>query len=200
MLESRRDQLAVLISEADSGIYDALNKGIARASGDIIGLMHADDFYAAPKVLEWVVQAFENPEVDAVYGDLEYVQQADVTRTIRRWRSSPFDARKLSWGWMPPHPTLYVRRGWYERIGAFDPSYRIAADYDFILRLFSQPEFRAIHIPEVFVKMRLGGVSNRSVRNITQKSREDYRALRQNRIGGIGALAWKNLSKIGQFM
>ena len=100
---------------------------------------------------------------------------------------------------MPPHPTLYVRREWYGRIGGFDSRYRIAADYFSILRLFSQPNFQAIHLPQVLVKMRLGGASNRSLANIVRKSREDLDALRRSGVGGLGALAWKNVSKLGQF-
>lgn len=188
------------VSEPDRGIYDALNKGIGRSNGDIIGFLHADDVFADGEVLERVAQAFSDPGVDAVYGDLQYVGKDDVTRIIRHWRSEPFTRRKLSRGWMPPHPTLYVRRSIYERLGVFDTSYRIAADYDFILRLFTQPGLRAVYLPHVLVKMRLGGASNRSLANVIQKSREDLRALRRHEVGGIGALAWKNLSKLGQFV
>ncbi|QXP84013.1 glycosyltransferase family 2 protein [Methylococcus sp. Mc7] len=187
-------------SEPDGGIYDALNKGIRRSNGDVIGFLHADDVFADDEVLERVAQEFSDPMVDAVYGDLQYVGKDDVTRIIRHWRSAPFTRQKLSRGWMPPHPTLYVRRSIYERLGGFDTSYRIAADYDFILRLFTQPGLRAVYLPHVLVKMRLGGASNRSLANVIQKSREDLRALRRHRVGGIGALAWKNLSKLAQFV
>jgi glycosyltransferase involved in cell wall biosynthesis len=199
LLKQRRDQLAVLVSEPDRGIYDALNKGIARATGEVIGFLHADDVFAAPDVLAQVAKAFADPSVSAVYGDLQYVRESDVTRVVRHWRSGPFSERKLAWGWMPPHPTLYVRREWYERIGGFDTGYRIAADYFSVLRLFSQPGFKAAYLPRVLVKMRLGGESNRSLKNILRKSREDYHALRRTGVGGVGALAWKNLSKITQF-
>jgi len=199
LLESRRAQLSVLVSEPDRGIYDALNKGIARASGDVIGFLHADDVYASPDVLARVAEAFADPSVAAVHGDLQYVRKDDTARVVRHWKSSPFSPDRLRRGWMPPHPTLYVRREWYERIGGFDTRYRIAADYHSILRLFSQPEFRSAYVPEVFVKMRMGGASNRSVRNIVRKSREDLEALRVTGVGGLGALAWKNLGKLGQF-
>jgi glycosyltransferase len=135
-----------------------------------------------------------------VYGDLQYVRKGDTSQVVRHWKSYPFSRRSLAWGWMPPHPTLYVRRGWYERIGGFDTRYRIAADYDCILRLFSQPDFKAVYLPHVLVKMRVGGVSNRSASNILRKSREDLDALRRSGVGGFGALAWKNLSKVGQFL
>ena len=149
-----------------------------------------------------IARAFADPSVCAVYGDLQYVKQRDTSTVVRHWQSSPFSARRLAWGWMPPHPTLYVRREWYERIGGFDTHYRIAADYFSILQLFSQPGFKAVHLPQVLVKMRLGGASNRSLGNIVRKSREDLDALRRSRVGalgGVGALVSKNLSKIGQF-
>jgi len=188
------------VSEPDRGIYDALNKGIARASGDVVGFLHADDVYASPDVLARVAEAFADPSVAAVHGDLQYVRKDDTARVVRHWRSSPFSPDRLRRGWMPPHPTLYVRREWYERIGGFDTRYRIAADYHSILRLFSQPGFRSAYVPEVFVKMRLGGASNRSLRNIVRKSREDLEALRRTGVGGVGTLTWKNLGKIGQFL
>lgn len=203
LLEQQRDQLAVFVSEPDRGIYDALNKGIARCNGDVVGFLHADDVYADEHVLSKIASAFSDPDVCAVYGDLQYVKQHDTAQVVRHWQSAAFTPSKLAWGWMPPHPTLYVRRDWYQKIGGFDTSYRIAADYFSILQLFSQPSFKAVHLPEVLIKMRVGGASNRSLRNILRKSQEDFDALRRARVGalgGIGALAWKNLSKIGQFI
>jgi glycosyltransferase len=200
LLERHRQQLTVLLSEPDSGIYDALNKGVARATGDVVGFLHADDIFGDEDILARVADAFMDPAVSAVYGDLEYVRRNDVDHVVRYWKSELFTARKLAWGWMPPHPTLYVRREWYVKIGGFDTSFRIAADYLSVLRLFSQPGFRANYLPRVMVKMRLGGTSNRSLRDILQKSREDYTALRLTGVGGSGALAWKNVSKISQFL
>ena len=202
LLEKRRHQLDVLISEPDKGIYDALNKGIARSTGDVVGFLHADDLYAHPEVLSHVAAAFEDPSVCAVYGDLQYVRQHNTNHVVRHWQSSQATSTRLAWGWMPPHPTLYVRREWYQRIVGFDTSYRIAADYLSILQLFSQPGFRAVYLPEVLVTMRLGGASNRSLKAIVRKTREDWRALRQTKVGafgGVGALIWKNLSKLTQF-
>jgi glycosyltransferase len=202
VLQARRSQLAVLLSEPDRGIYDALNKGIAHASGDVIGFLHADDVYASPDVLAHVAQAFADPAVCAVFGDLHYVRKDDMSQVVRVWQSNVFTPQRLAWGWMPPHPTLYVRKQWYERIGGFDTRYRIAADYFSILQMFSQPDFKAVYVPEVFVKMRLGGASNRSFKAIVRKTREDWDALRRARVGalgGAGALVWKNLSKLGQF-
>lgn len=202
LLQAHRQQLAVLQSEPDRGIYDALNKGIALATGDVVGFLHADDLYAHPQVLEHVAAVFQDPSVCAVYGDLHYVRQHDTSRVVRHWQSCPVSPTLLAWGWMPAHPTLYVRREWYQRIGGFDTSYRIAADYLSILQLFSQPGFKAVYLPEVLVTMRLGGASNRSLKAIARKTAEDWRALRQTRVGalgGVGAMVWKNLSKLGQF-
>lgn len=199
ILKACLDQRAILVSEPDNGIYDALNKGFARAGGDIVGVMHSDDFYADDEVLERVAAAFSDPEVDAVYGDLDYVAQQDSNRIIRRWRSQKYSPQRLAWGWMPPHPTLFIRRSVLEQWGLFDTSYRIAADYDFILRYFSTAKVRALHIPSVLVKMRTGGVSNKSLPKIFTKSMEDFRAIRSNHVGGIGTLVWKNLGKLTQF-
>ncbi len=199
VLEAHRAQLAVLVSEPDQGIYDALNKGLSRASGEVVGLLHADDLYADADVLARIAAAFADPAVDAVYGDLVYVSQKNTDRVIRHWRSGEYRPARLRRGWMPPHPTLYLRRSLYERHGNFDLQYRIAADYDLILRLLSRIEGRIVYLPEVLVRMRLGGTSNRSLRHILRKSSEDYRALRANRMGGLAALAWKNLSKAPQF-
>ena len=199
VLQAYAGSINVLVSEPDRGIYDALNKGIARASGEVVGFLHSDDLFADAAVLSRVAAAFADPAVSAVYGDLQYVRKDDTRRVVRHWKSAPFRTRLLARGWMPPHPSLYVRREWYERIGGFDTRYRIAADYFSILQLFSQPGFKAVYLPQVLVKMRVGGASNRSLANIVRKSREDLDALRRSGVGGVGALAWKNLGKLGQF-
>jgi glycosyltransferase involved in cell wall biosynthesis len=191
-----------LVSEPDRGIYDALNKGIRLARGDVIGFLHADDFFAGDDVVEKIALAFKTRAIDAAYGDLDYVSAADPSRIVRRWRSGAFTQRKLRWGWMPPHPTLYVRRGVYETIGGFDTSYRIAADYLSMLQMFTSDHFSAAYIPEVLVKMRTGGASNRSLRNILVKMKEDLRALRETSVGtlgGLGTIAGKNFGKLQQF-
>lgn len=200
VVQALRSPRVVALSESDRGIYDALNKGIARSSGDVVGFLHADDVFADRDVLARIAEAFGDPAVDAVYGDLQYVRRENLAHVVRYWRSRPFVPQLLERGWMPPHPTLYVRRSVYERLGGFDTSYRIAADYEFILRLFSRPGLRVAYIPRVLVKMRVGGVSNRSLRNIVRKSAEDLRALRAHHVGGVTTLVWKNLSKLGQFL
>jgi len=199
LLQSRRAELSVLLSEPDSGIYDALNKGLALAHGDIIGLLHSDDIYAHTRVLERIAHAFTDPRIDGVYGDLDYVSSTDPTRLVRRWRAGDYHPKRLARGWMPPHPTLYLRRSVIEHWGGFDTDFRIAADYDAMLRYLARGRLRLAYIPEVLVRMRLGGASNRSLSHILRKSREDYRALRRHDVGGLGTLAWKNLSKLSQF-
>lgn len=186
-------------SETDGGIYDALNRGINGTTGDVIGLMHSDDFYAHNCVLERVAQAFTDPRIDGVYGDLEYVSAFDTERVIRHWRAGDYRPSKLRCGWMPPHPSLYLRREVLDRWGLYDTKYHIAADYDAMLRYLVKGQIKLAYIPEVLVKMRVGGESNRSLGRMLLKSREDYKAIRQNGVGGVGTLACKNLSKLPQF-
>jgi glycosyltransferase involved in cell wall biosynthesis len=191
---------AIVVSEPDNGIYDALNKGVARATGDVIGILHSDDLFASDHVLAKVAAGFAQADVMAVYGDLDYVRRDDPARVVRHWEAGQFRRDRLGWGWMPPHPALFLRRSVMEGMGVYDTSFRIAGDYDAILRYFSLEGFRTAYIPEVLVKMRLGGESNRSLGRIIRKSREDYGAIRKNRIGGLHTLVFKNLRKIGQFL
>jgi glycosyltransferase involved in cell wall biosynthesis len=189
-------RVAKIVSEPDRGIYDALNKGIALATGDVVGFLHSDDEFADPDVLSWVATEFRDPSVQAVYGDLHYIN-ADGSRVVRDWQAGAFAPAKLMWGWMPPHPSLYLRRSVYEQLGRFDESFRIAADYEFILRLFMRADFVWRYVPRTFVRMRLGGASNRSLKNILRKSREDLAAMRRHGLG-LPALALKNLRKVSQ--
>lgn len=199
VLEQYRARLGVFVSERDKGIYDALNKGIKHATGEVVGFLHADDVFENSKVLAKVAAAFQDPAIDAVYGDLVYVRHDDITQVIRYWKSGLYDDAALSRGWMPPHPTFYVRRSVYERLGGFNTRYRIAADYDTVLRFLSVEKIRGAYIPEVLVRMRAGGISNRSLKTIVRKSLEDIDVLRRNKVGGIVTLLRKNFSKVSQF-
>ncbi|AOJ05779.1 glycosyltransferase [Burkholderia mayonis] len=199
ILERYRSHIDILISERDNGIYDALNKGLRMATGDAIAILHSDDFLAGQDVLSRIARTLQASEADAVYADLVYVGRYSIDTVIRYWKAGEFSRPKLAFGWMPPHPTLCVRRSLYERIGGFDDSFDISADYDMILRLFSLPDVRMAYIPHVTVKMRVGGVSNRSLRELVKKSKEDLRAIRKNHIGGYFTLVCKNVSKIPQF-
>lgn len=199
ILRNNLDKSATLISESDSGIYYALNKGLDLATGDVVGVLHSDDYFADEQVLADVRLAFTDSDVDVVYGDLDYVSNASHDKVVRHWVSGSYARKRLAWGWMPPHPTMFVRRRVIDMWGGFDTSFRIAADYDAILRYFGRGSVRAAYIPRVLVKMRVGGESNGSLAKIWLKTREDYRALRKNGVGGLGALVWKNASKVRQF-
>lgn len=188
-----------LVSAPDSGIYDGINNGIKRAAGDVIGLLHADDHLASPEILAAIAAAMADPQVDGVYGDLQYVARDDDTRVIRHWTAGPYAQSRLKRGWMPPHPTLYLRREVFARAGLYDTTYRISGDYDGMLRFLTSGQVRLAYIPQVMVRMKIGGVSNRSFAHMIRKSREDYRAIRRHKVGGIGTLIAKNLSKIPQF-
>jgi len=199
VLQELLDEKSVLISEPDQGIYDALNKGLRLSNGEVIGILHSDDVFADEWVLSDVAEAFADPGVDAVYGDLDYVSRLDKERVIRHWRAGEFSPNSLTSGWMPPHPALFLRRRVFERWGLYDSQFRISADYDLILRYFSQYGFRSVYIPRVLVKMSLGGESNKSFSKILKKSSEDYKVLKKNKIGGVVTLILKNLRKIQQF-
>ena len=187
----------VLISEPDRGIFDALNKGLQRASGDVIGFLNSDDLFAHDNVLRRVAACFNDPNVGAVYGDLQYVDADDTERVIRYWKSGTFSRRKLQRGWMPPHPSFFMRREFYEDLGGFDPAYRISGDYDSLLRYLSSEMFSVVYLPEVLVKMRVGGASNGSLKAILRKSSEDIKAMRNNGVNPLIALPYKNFSKLG---
>ncbi len=199
-IERRRGRIDTFLSEPDGGIYDALNKGIARCNGEVVGFLHSDDVYNDERVLERVAKAFADPRVEACYGDLVYVSATDPRRVTRYWRSGEYSPARLAWGWMPPHPAFFARRSSYARLGPFDTRLRIAADYDAMSGILQGLQGHAVYLPEVLVRMRNGGVSNRSLANILRKSAEDYRVIRRRKLGGIGTLVGKNLSKLDQWL
>ena len=188
-----------IVSERDAGIYDAMNKGLGLATGEFVGFLNADDMLSGPNAILSIATAAAHAEVDAIYGDLSYVNKDRPTEILRYWSSGGFTAKRLRYGWMPPHPTFYVRRSVVQGLGLFDLRFRIAADYDFMLRCLSRPEIRVAYIPEVLVHMRAGGASNRSLRAMMLKSREDLAALKKNRVGGVATLMCKNARKLPQF-
>ena len=188
-----------VVSEPDTGIYDALNRGILRATGDIIGVMHSDDIFASPMILEKIADAFADKQIDGVYGDLTYVANHDTSKVIRYWQSGTYHRDKLAYGWMPPHPTLYLRRHVFERWGLYDKSFQISADYEAILRYLLQGQIQLAYVPDIFVCMRVGGESNKSSARMFRKSLEDYRALRRHGLRGFSTLALKNGRKLQQF-
>lgn len=196
-LESLVDERVNWVSESDSGIYDALNKAISRANGEWIGLLHSDDLYPNTEVLKLVFEASVGK--DAIYGDLKYVLQHDTQKVLRSWKSSEFSPTLLRKGWMPPHPTLFLRKEVYQEVGNFNTRYHIAADYDFILRVFSNAHLSFGYLPITLMLMRQGGASSK-VSNLMAKSKEDLRILRANGLRmPLLVLLRKVGGKIGQF-
>lgn len=199
IIKRHQGRISKWVSEPDNGIYDALNKGLSMATGDIIGFLHADDMYADKTVIGKVMQVMSQKNCDSCYGDLLYVDRNNTDRTIRYWRSEEFSPNLLRKGWMPPHPTFFARRAVYEKFGAFDTSFKIAADYELMMRFLGRYGISTCYIPDVLIKMRMGGASNRNLSNILLKSFEDLRIMRMHNLGGLPALLRKNLSKLSQF-
>lgn len=187
------------MSEPDQGIYDALNKGLAHIHGDIVGFLNADDFYPTTNVLRTVEEAFRNnPDLDIVYGDLRYVSALNEERIIRHWVAGEFSASALRWGWMPPHPSVFMRRSLYQELGGFNIAYKISGDYDFILRAFGSGKYKALYIPKDFVHMRTGGISNTGFANLSRKSYEDWTVARSHGLPATVTVFLKLARKLGQ--
>ena len=182
VLEAYRDRISTLVSEPDKGIYDGMNKGIARATGDIIGILNADDRYFDNSVIASVAEAFHDDGVDACYGDMVYTDSSD--KVVRYWKTGPGSWLKWYFGWMPPHPTFFVKRNVYERFGVFDLRYSIASDYELMLRLLLKYRVNAAYIERVLVKMTPGGTSNSSLKSIVKANLEVARAWRNNGLSG----------------
>ena len=190
-----------LVSGLDCGIYDAMNKGISLATGDVVGILNADDFYPNADVLVKVARIFGDESVDACYGDLDYVDDLDTGRVVQRWRSGPYDINRFYHGWMPPHPAFFVRKTCYETFGHYRLDMGSAADYELMLRLLLKHGRTAAYIPEVLVHMRTGGTSNASLLNRIMANRMDRKAWRVN---GLKPWPWtlifKPLRKVVQYL
>jgi len=202
ILSEYNDVIDVLVSEPDSGIYDALNKGVSKATGDIVGFMHSDDAYSNNGVVSLIVSAFDVYGVSGVYGDLIYISPNKNGQVFRYWKSCPVENVLIKYAWMPPHPTLYLRRSVYDEIGGFDVSFKISGDYDFTVRLFKCLSYTFYYISHPLVSMKVGGISNRSPRFLLLKSCEDFKVLRSNGFSWIVSfmlIVTKNLSKLKQF-
>ena len=185
------------VSEPDNGIYNALNKGIRMATGDVIGFLHSDDVFKSPDSIGHIAAALQSSNAQVAYGDLQYINGNHV---VRRWKSNSFSPRSLKYGWMPPHPTLYCRKEVYEQTGLYDEWFRISADYDMILRIFAAG-YNSVYVPEVLVCMSWGGASNKDTKARLSKTQEDYFVLKKNHIGaGLLTVACKQLRKVRQFL
>lgn len=195
---ARKD--VVLLSEPDKGIYDAFNKGLSLATGNVVGYLNSDDYLAHDKVICQIAAAFNNdPDLDIVYGNLDYIAE-DSDQIKRKWRDKAFDYNNLKTGWMPAHPTFYMKNERYKSISNFNLKYTIAADCDLMLRSLLLPNITAEHIADVFVKMRVGGASNNSISTIIEKFKQSYSYAKENNLSPLRLAISKPLQKIFQFI
>lgn len=189
------------ISEPDKGLYDAMNKGIRMATGDIVGILNSDDYYANSNIIEKVVQTMSDPSIEACYGDLVYIDRHNPGNIVRYWQSKPYESGLFKIGWAPPHPTFFVRRSIFERFGAFDLQYRLAADFELLVRLLERYKIQSLYLPDVITKMRTGGVTNRSYANIIRQNIEILQACKENKVkvSLMGFITEKLLNRHRQF-
>ncbi len=200
IINKYKDRIAKFIYEKDRGIYDGLNKGLKLATGEIINSLNSDDVYADGSTIETVAKNMIDSNADIAWGDLVYVRRDDTSKIFRYWKSSEYQKGKFQKGWHPPHPTFFVRRKIYEQYGYFNLDFKIAADYELMLRFLEKYGVSSCYIPMVLVKMRVGGVSNRNIARRIQAHLEDYKAWRVNKLS-ISPLRilLKPLSKVGQY-
>lgn len=190
--QARGTPRTLIRSEPDKGIYDAMNKGLSRATGDIVCFLNADDAYADPEVLTRVAYEMQQHRLDALFGDVIFFKPEEPQRTVRRYRSDRFHPNRLAYGWMPAHPALFMKRSIYEQLGGFRTHFRIAGDFDFIARAFGPGRLRYRHLPDIMVRMQAGGVSNAGLRSKWLLNREVLQSCREN---GIQTNLFKILSK-----
>ena len=195
-----KSQIDILVSEKDKGLYDAMNKGVNLATGDIVGMLNADDFYESNTVLTKVADAFSVNDIDCLYGDLVYVDPFETDKVVRNWVSGIYNSKSFLRGWMPPHPTFFIKKSHYQKYGTYSLKLMSAADYELMLRMIYKHKLRPFYIPETLVRMRTGGVSNASLKNRWLANREDKLAWKMNGLKpGIFTLIRKPLSKITQY-
>jgi glycosyltransferase len=197
LIKSVPNRVSKIISEPDSGVYDALNKGIKLDAGDVIGFLHADDVFASENTIAQIADVLSNPHVDGIYGDLIFVNNDG--RIVRYWKSKQFNQKDLKKGWMPPHPTLFLRKEVYEKLGLFNDRYKISGDYEFMLRLLTDSSIQLKYISGVITYMKLGGKSTGNLTDIIIKSFEDYKILKKYGFNfPLAILFMKNIRKIPQ--
>lgn len=180
IIDRYRSGIARIVSEPDKGIYDAMNKGIALASGDVVGILNADDFYSGRDVIAKIADAFESFHVDSLFADLVFVRTNDTEKIVRYYSGADFTLSRFASGWMPPHPTFFVKREFYIRYGVFKTDYRIAADFELLVRFLVRYHLRYHYFPEVIIKMRTGGASTRNLKSNLILNSEVRRACREN--------------------
>jgi glycosyltransferase involved in cell wall biosynthesis len=200
IIKKYEPHIAQWISETDRGMYDAINKGIGLATGDIVGILNSDDILASPDVIRSIVNAFETEDTDTLYGDLEYVEENDTSRIYRIWKGKPYKRSRFKTGWMPAHPTFYIRRALVEKYGGYENHYYSAADYEFMARYLFKYRLSAFYLPKLLVKMRRGGQSNNNLKKRLRANRRDYLAMKKNDIPfPLFVSILKPLSKLHQY-
>jgi len=197
LVKSYGKNINKFLSEKDNGIYNAMNKGIKLSSGDIIGFLNSDDVYFDDSIINKVVNIFENEKVDCVYGDLVYVSENNKIK--RYWKSGNFNLKSFKNGWMPPHPSFFVKKDVYEKYGGFNENYRISADYELMVRLLYKNKISTFYLPEILVKMKTGGVSNKLSQTF-KRLKEDYEIMKEYDLGGFGVMFKKRFYKISQYI
>lgn len=201
IIDKYKNRIAKFVSEKDNGIYDALNKGISMASGDVVGILHSDDFYTSNEVLQKIAERFNKENCEALYGDLLYVSKDNTDKIIRKWRAGEFKSNSFLFGWMPPHPTFFVKKEVYEKHKAFNLDFKTSADYELMLRLLYKLKIKTSYLSEFIVKMRMGGQSNVSTKNRIIANLEDRKAWEVNGLKPyFFTLFFKPLRKLSQFL
>lgn len=201
IIRRHQGKITKWISEPDKGVYDAMNKGLRLATGDVIGILNSDDFYQDATIIGKVVKVFIEHQPDALYGDLLYVEAANTQNIVRYWQAKPYQENIFLMGWMPPHPTFFVKREIYNQFGVFDTRLRSSADYELMLRLIHKHKIRLAYLPEILVKMRTGGISNKSLKNRLLANQEDYRAWKMNGLRPAFYTVWlKPIRKLFQYL
>jgi glycosyltransferase involved in cell wall biosynthesis len=196
-----KESIAQIISEKDKGIYDAINKGVSRATGEVVAILNSDDMYSSSGVISSVMKMFSDSGADAVYGDLHYVDRFQTDKVVRYWKSGKYHPGRFLNGWMPPHPSFFVRNKCYQQYGLFHTHFKTSADYELMLRFIHKHKISVAYLPSVLVKMRIGGQSNVSLKNRIEANREDRKAWEINGLKpGLFTLIKKPLSKIVQFL
>lgn len=200
IIKKYQDKISYWISETDRGMYDAINKGIEKSSGDIVGLLNSDDLFYSNDVVQTIVETFIATNTDSVYGDLEYIDAEDTNKVFRIWKGKEFKRKRFLMGWMPAHPTFYVKRSIYNKYGGYENHFYSAADYELMCRYLYKLRISAVYIPKLIVKMRMGGQSNRSFKMRLRANRRDYLAMKKNKIPFAFLISiLKPLSKLHQF-
>lgn len=200
IIKKYQDKITKIVSEKDNGFYDAINKGIKMVSGEIVAILNSDDLYEDSDVIKDMVEIFESKNLEASYSDLVYVDKIDTRKVIRYWKSGDYKEGMFFKGWMPPHPTFFVRKTVYDRYGSFNLQLKSAADYEIMLRFIHKNKVKLGYLPRITVRMRVGGMSNVSLSNRIKANREDKKAWEMNSLKPKPyTLLFKPLSKIGQY-